>query len=201
MAGIDGNKLNYGQVPSGGRMKLTFTIKNVTNERLVDICAAVQDPLGPFSVSSGVRTLEPGEVKTVIIVFAPTQNGAFFDNVEVRSGPTCLRYSLRGSSATPTLHVTCADDVVGESARLRFDACQLRQLASKTLRLSNPDQFPVTFDFSLSSDIPRGGQTLSALLNPMAVEAEMVRFFFQCCDLLVAVRMRRALGGGGGHNM
>jgi len=169
---LDGTKLDFGQVPTGGRVAKTFGIKNVSDEEIKGITTSVQDPIGPFSISTSPLHLAPGEIGKVVAAFAPDFSGKYFDDVEIRSGPTRLMCHVRGSSATPKLNVSLGEAVLEQNAKLRFEACQVGQTVVKKLQLTNPDAFPVAYEFILSSDLIRGRVTQSGPADPTSVYAE-----------------------------
>ena len=174
-----------------------FNVINLTNEQQ-DVFVRVLDPCGPFRLGTAPHTLNAGETGKVVVAFAPDHPGDFYDEVLVSSGPTRLRCHVHGSATAPRLVV--ADSEGRElSDRVNAGPCAVGDVVSRVLKLTNPNTFPVAFEFALSSNVVDGRTPRATPVDPSFVAAERndrgrvavrvhpvsVRRIFVSCEIVV----------------
>jgi hypothetical protein len=157
----DPSTLDFGEVPSGGVVKLDATITNTGSTRTTITRAT--GPKAPFSTDALPRTgtrLEPGGSVSVPIAFEPTAAGAFKGALVVRSSTGEVSLFITGTSVKGAAQLTI------KPSTLQFGPVQVGKRVTKTFDVQNTGNLlltltkaaPPTAPFQVPDPVSEGQQ-------------------------------------------
>jgi hypothetical protein len=165
--------LNFGQVPTGGRITYAVSIENTDSEPTT--VSAATGPSGPFTASlPATGTTIPGGGSIAIpVTFAPTASGSFSDSVVVTTSTGTATVNLSGSAVVGAPHLSLSPNV------LDFGTITVGSQAQGTMIVSNSGNVVLTVDkappptgaFAAVNPVSEGQQ-----LSPGAAMAVKVNF-------------------------
>ena len=157
----DPSTLDFGEVPSGGVVRLDATITNSGSTRTT--ITGATGPKGPFSTDALPRTgtrLEAGSSVSVPIAFEPTAAGRFKGTLVVRSSTGDVTLPITGTSVKGAAQLTI------EPAALQFGQVQVGKSVTKTFDIKNTGNLlltltkaaPPTAPFQVPDPVSEGQQ-------------------------------------------
>ncbi|XP_032304690.1 cilia- and flagella-associated protein 74 isoform X2 [Coturnix japonica] len=146
------NSIDFGDVAIGHTILKQTTIQNICPEKL-ELQFSVLNPSGPFLLVRPVRMLEPGEIKTFIISFAPNESKLFFEMLDIQTVKNNLPLRITGYGVTAST-ICSVEEVLdmgyiltGEKATSTFE---VQNTSMVTLQYSiHLDSFSSTRDKDL----------------------------------------------------
>jgi len=104
----DNKKIDFGQMAIGTRQIKTFKIQNMGNET-VALLAEGLNAVGPFTMLNPVKSLGPGESKTMVIECLPIRPGLNVEILELSNpaeiGGHRLRITFRAQGVKPSVEL------------------------------------------------------------------------------------------------
>ncbi|OXB60965.1 hypothetical protein ASZ78_001230, partial [Callipepla squamata] len=105
---------------------------------------SVLNPSGPFLLVRSVRTLEPGEIRTLIISFSPNKNKSFFEVLDIQTVKSNLSLRIAGYGVTPS--TVCSVEEV-----LDLGYVLAREKATSTFKVQNTSTLTLHYSVHLDS--------------------------------------------------
>ena len=97
-------------------------------------------PFGGFSVLNALRTIKPGETKSIVIQFMPFSQQIYEEKLFIFSKHTVVSITLKGTGVRPECEISLADGL------LSFGNVIVNESIEKSFSIKNLSGFPVDFD-------------------------------------------------------
>ena len=134
--------LDFGEIPVANRRVMEILVKNVgyleETMRMEPLT-----PFGGFSVLNALRTIKPGETKSIVVQFEPFSQQMFEERLMIYSNHTVVSVKLKGIGVRPEVEILGVPDNL-----LSFGNVMANEYVEKSFTIKNISSFPVTFNLA-----------------------------------------------------
>lgn len=150
--------LEFGEIPVLLKQTQEILIKNIGNVEQT-LKMETMTPYGGFTVINALRTVKPGETKSVIVQFEPFSQQIYEEDLKIFTAQTMVSIKLKGIGVRPEVGISIPDGL------LSFGNVLANEQQVKTFHVRNISGFPVKFE--LNSKIQ--GVENHSLLTPFTL--------------------------------
>lgn len=150
--------LEFGEIPVLLKQTQEILIKNIGNVEQT-LKMETMTPYGGFSVINALRTVKPGETKSIIVQFEPFSQQIYEEDLKIFTAQTMVSIKLKGIGVRPEVGISIPDGL------LSFGNIIANEQQVKTFNVRNVSGFPVKFE--LNSKI--SGVENHSLLTPFTL--------------------------------
>lgn len=150
--------VEFGEIPVLLKQTREILIKNI-GKTPQDLKMETMTPYGGFTVINALRTVKPGETKSIIVQFEPFSQQIYEEDLKIFTAQTMVSIKLKGIGVRPEVGISIPDGL------LSFGNIVANEQQIKTFKVHNVSGFPVKFE--LNSKI--GGVVNHSLLQPFTL--------------------------------
>lgn len=130
--------LDFGEVPVALRVTKEILIKNTgINEENMKLESLT--PFGGFCVLNALRTIAPGETRSVVVQFEPLAQQIYEERIVMNSEHTTVSVFMKGCGVRPEVNIEPAEGL------LSFGNIVVGETYEKSFKIKNVSSFTVKF--------------------------------------------------------
>ena len=150
--------LEFGEIPVLLKQTRDILIKNIGKVEQT-LKMETMTPYGGFSVINALRTVKPGETKSIIVQFEPFSQQIYEEDLKIFTAQTVVSIKLKGIGVRPEVSTSLPEGL------LNMGNVIANEQFMKTFNVKNVSSFPVKFE--LNSKI--AGVDNHSLLKPFTL--------------------------------